>query len=94
LGDVDVELVDGWRMTDQKARRACTAASGKKFNTYVDEMMWPQTEFVQHLRNRSAALNITLEDIDLITDASRILYSIDDDPDAAPPPADRQPIGR
>lgn len=90
LGDVDVELVYGRRITDAKAVREYTRASGRNFDWYFDELMWPRRELIMHLRNRSAALNITLEDIDLLTERSRILYSIDEDQDAAPPPADRQ----
>ncbi len=63
LGDVDVELIFGRRITDPKAIHDYTKASGGMFGSYIDQLMWPQKELVQHLRNRSAALNITLEDV-------------------------------
>lgn len=64
------------------------------FGTYFDELMWPQTELVRHLNNRSAFINITLEDITRITGTFDTLYSIDEDRAAAPPPADGTLIGR
>ena len=94
LGDVDVELSYGRRITDPRAVREYTKASGRNFASYIDQLFWPQKELLQHLRNRSAALNITLEDIDLLTDTSEVVYSIDDDPGAAPPPQDRTLVGR
>jgi predicted nucleotidyltransferase len=94
LGDVDVELIFGRRITDPKAIHDYTKASGRMFGSYIDQLMWPQTELVQHLRNRSAALNITLEDVDRFTDKSEVVYTVDGDPGAAPPPADRSLVGR
>lgn len=94
LGDVDVELSYGRRITDPKAVREYTKASGRTFGSYIDQLFWPQKELVQHLRNRSAALNITLEDIDLFTETSKVVYTVDGDPSAAPPPHDRSLVGR
>jgi hypothetical protein len=94
LGDVDIELTYGRRITDPKVLSAYARASGRSFNTYVDQLMWPLTELVQHLKNRSAFLNITTEDIALLTDRFDTIYSVDADPDAVPPPADRTLIGR
>ncbi|MGY4542541.1 hypothetical protein ACVWY0_002465 [Arthrobacter sp. UYNi723] len=56
--------------------------------------MWPLTELVQHLKKRSAFINITLEDITRITDRYQTICSVDTDPQAAPPPAERTLIGR
>ncbi|WP_454700010.1 hypothetical protein [Arthrobacter humicola] len=94
IGDVDIELTYGRRITDQKALSDYTRASGRSFGTYFDQMLWPQTELVQHLKKRSAFINITLEDITRITDRFETIYSIDEDPQAVPPPADRSVIGR
>ncbi|MFB9651626.1 hypothetical protein [Pseudarthrobacter oxydans] len=94
LGDVDIELTYGRRITDPKVLSAYVRASGRSFNTYLDQLMWPQTELVQHLKNRSAFLNITTEDIALLTDRAETIYNIDADPDAVPPPADRTLTGR
>lgn len=94
LGDVDIELTYGRRITDQTALAKYTRASGRVFGTYFDELMWPQTELVRHLKNLSAFTNITLEDITRITGTFDTLYSIDEDRAAVPPPADRTLIGR
>ncbi|WP_253257475.1 hypothetical protein [Arthrobacter sp. Hiyo1] len=94
LGDVDAELSYGRRITDPRAVREYTRASGRNFASYIDQLFWPQKELLQHLRKRSAALNIMLEDIDLLTATSEVVYTIDDDPGAAPPPQDRALFGR
>lgn len=93
IGDVDIELTYGRRITDRKALSNYTKTSGRSFGTYVDQVMWPQTELLLHLKKRSAFINITLEDITRITDRFETIYSIDSDPSAAPP-ADRSLIGR
>lgn len=74
LGDVDVELVIGHRVSDPQALLKYAEDSGRKFPTFMDQLMWPQKEIVQILRNRSAAINITLEDIELITDRVETVY--------------------
>ena len=74
LGDVDIELTYGRRITDPRVVSAYARASGRSFNTYVDQLMWPQTELVQHLKRRSAFINITLEDINRLT-ARRLSFS-------------------
>lgn len=94
LGDVDMELTYGRRITDPKLVADYARASGRSFNTYVARLLWPYTELVQHLKNRSAFLSITTENIALLTDRSETIYSIDTDPDAVPPPYDRTLIGR
>lgn len=85
LGDVDVELAIGQRTRDQEKIRGYTRSSGKTFGSFWTEVTWPQTELVQLLKNKSTALNITLENIDHITDRSQVVYAIDDDPDAVRP---------
>ncbi|MEV7574969.1 hypothetical protein AB0P28_17935 [Pseudarthrobacter sp. NPDC089323] len=94
LGDVDLELTYGRRITDPKLVADYARASGRSFNTYVDRLLWPYTELVQHLRQRSAFISITTEDITRLADRSETIYSIDDDPQAVPPPADRTLVGR
>jgi hypothetical protein len=86
LGDVDVELSIGQRTRDQEKIHAYTRSSGRSFRSFWAEITWPQTELVQLLKNKSTALNITLENIDHITDRSQVVYAIDNDPDAVPPP--------
>lgn len=94
LGDVDIELSYGWRSTDPQSRIDYTKSSGKHFADYMDELFWPEKELIQRLRNRSAVLNITTEDIDLLTARSSVAYSIDEDTTAISPPQNRRLIGR
>ncbi|SDQ54136.1 hypothetical protein SAMN04489738_1370 [Pseudarthrobacter chlorophenolicus] len=94
FGDVDLELTYGRRITDPKLVADYARASGRSFTTYVDRLLWPHTELVQHLKNRSAFINITTEDITRLTDRSEAIYRVDDDPQAVPPPADRTLTGR
>lgn len=94
VGDVDVELTYGRRVTDMAVLRAYTRASGRSFNTYMDELMWPSTELFLHLKKRSAFISITLEDITRLTSNFRTIYRVDDDREAVPPPTDRALVGR
>jgi hypothetical protein len=94
LGGVDIELTYGRRITAPMVASAYARASGRSFNTYVDQLMWPQTELVQHLKKRSAFINITFEDISRLTDEAETIYSIDTDTRAVPPPVDRTLVGR
>jgi hypothetical protein len=94
LGDVDLELSYGRRITNPQLVADYAKASGRSFNTYVDRLLWPYTELVQHLKQRSAFINITTEDIARLTDRSATIYSIDQDLQAVPPPADRTLVGR
>lgn len=91
LGDIDVELSFGMRTRDHKSISAYTRSSGKVFRSFMAEITWPQFELVQQLKNRSTTINITLEDIDNITDRSVTIYSIVDDTSAAPPPGVASP---
>lgn len=86
LGDVDVELVLGRRVGDPKEALRYATASGRSFSSYMDRLLWSQTEAVQILRSRSVAINITLEDIDPLTDKVDTIYSIFEDSGAIPPP--------
>ncbi|POH72477.1 hypothetical protein [Arthrobacter glacialis] len=74
LGDVDVELIIGQRVTDPEALLRYAAESGRTFPSFMDQLMWPQKEILQTLRNRSTAINITLEDIELFTDQFTTVY--------------------
>ncbi len=84
LGDVDIELTYGRRITDPKVLSDYARASGRSFGTYMDQLMWPLTELVQHLKKRSAFINVTLEDITRITDRYQTIYSVDTDPYCRP----------
>jgi predicted nucleotidyltransferase len=87
LGDVDVELVIARRLPANEyvtAARAYADASGRVFGNYTAYLGWPETELRMNLKNRSVALNITLEDVDELTDQVRTVYSIEDDREALP----------
>lgn len=80
-----MELVLGRRLNDPKEVLRFATASGRSFPTYFDRILWPQTEAVQILCNRSAAINITAKDIEQLTDNVETVYSICEDPGAVPP---------
>jgi hypothetical protein len=54
-------------------------ARERSFNTCVDRLLWLHKALVQHLKNRSAFINITTEDLTRLTDRSETIYSIDTD---------------
>lgn len=86
LGDVDLEVVIGRRPSDvTESSLAYARASGRSFSTHLDRLTWADHELIQFLRNRSAAVNITQEDIDALTDLHGIVYAIKDDPAAIQP---------
>lgn len=87
LGDVDVGLAYGQRITDGAVLRRYARASGRNFKSYFDELVWPQQELLLFLKNRSAAINMTNEDLSRITDRTRLVYSIEEDPGAIQPPS-------
>lgn len=76
LGDVDVELALGQRTTDPQELLRYGTASGRSFSTFTDHLLWPRKEAALILKNRSTAINITMEDIDQLTDKAKIIYSI------------------
>lgn len=82
LGDVDIELLTARRPGFDPFGYGKT--SGRNFNTFMDQLLWADTEVARHLANRSAAINITTEDVDYIGARTRIIYSIVDDPSARP----------
>lgn len=86
VGDVDVELVYGRRNNDPRAAADYAAASGRTFSTYLEKLTWPVTELVQQLKNRSAFISITTEDVSLITDRTETIYLISEDASAVPLP--------
>ena len=58
-----------------KSVQAYGRASGRTFASFLDMMLWPRKEAIQHLRNRSTALNITTEDVRTLTDKIRVIYT-------------------
>jgi hypothetical protein len=82
LGDVDIELLTARRPGYDPF--AYGKASGRNFNTFMDHVLWADTEVARYLANRSAAINITPEDVDNIGAETRVIYAIADDPSARP----------
>ncbi|WP_426977337.1 hypothetical protein ACQCSU_21135 [Pseudarthrobacter sp. O4] len=80
----DLELTFGLRIPDQALIRAYTQSSHSAHSWL--ELPGRKPELIQILRNRSAAINITLENIDHVTDCSRAVYDIQDEAGAVPPP--------
>ncbi|WP_258046211.1 hypothetical protein [Leifsonia shinshuensis] len=96
LGDVDVELIIAFRPNEEErtgAVKRYSKASGRRFNSYLDELFWPETELRQILKNRSAAINITQENVDLLTDRVRTIYAIEEDKSALPANGGRRAFG-
>lgn len=91
LGDLDVGLSHGARTTDTAVLRRYSKASGRTFPSFIDELFWPQQELFLFLKNRSAAISLTTEDLSAITDRTRVVYSIGDDPAAVPPGEEPSP---
>lgn len=91
LGDLDVGLTQGQRTTDTDVLRRYSKASGREFRSYIDELFWPQHELALLLKNRSAAISLTTEDLSAITDRTRVVYAIEDDAGAIAPPAGTTP---
>jgi len=74
LGDVDIELISAKRASEEQ-RAVYTKASGRSFNTYVDQLFWPEHELLRILRNRSAALNITNENVSRFTELTQEIFT-------------------
>jgi hypothetical protein len=81
LGDLDLGVTFRSRITSTVTRDEHTAillayarASGRQFNTFLDRLFWPEHEAVLQLRNRSAVINITSEDVPSLTDRWQIVH--------------------
>jgi hypothetical protein len=87
LGDVDVavELNRRARFEDRGQWAAYVNRSGRVFANLVERVAWPQTEAVQHLRNRSGYLSLHLEEIARYTDKWLVAYQRRLSPGEAPP---------
>jgi hypothetical protein len=84
LGDLDLAVVFRSRIPDTTSTEEFTEillsyahASGRRFNTFLDMLSWPDHEALLTLRNRSAAINITLENVRTLTDRWEVVYSYD-----------------
>lgn len=88
LGDIDIEL-SLVRRVPGRVLIEYGKASSKRFPNFTAQIHWAETEFVQKLRNKSAALNFTREDVGLFTDAVKTVYLISEDPAAVPLPSSK-----
>jgi hypothetical protein len=84
LGDLDLSVAFHSRIPDRagtdgrtKILLSYARASGRSFNTFLDQLFWPEHEALLMLRNRSAAINITLENVRTLTDRWQVVYSCD-----------------
>lgn len=84
LGDLDLAVVFRSRIPDTTSTEEHTEillsyahASGRRFNTFFDRLSWPDHEALLMLRHRSAAINITLENVRTLTDRWEVVYSYD-----------------
>jgi hypothetical protein len=84
LGDLDLGVAFRSRIPDPTGTDGRTTillgyarASGRRFNTFLDQLFWPEHEALLMLRNRSAAINITLENVRTLTDRWEVVYSYD-----------------
>ncbi len=50
-------------------------ASGRPFNNLLDAVSWPDKEALMILRNRSAVINLTDENVRTLTDRWEVVYS-------------------
>ena len=81
LGDLDLAVKLGSRLSPElsgdertKQRLRYSYGSGRRFATYTDVLFWPEDEAVRFLRNRSAAISITRQDISQFTDRWQVVY--------------------
>lgn len=83
LGDLDLAVSFVSRLPAEATRDehteqllAYARASGRRFASFVDRLFWPQQEALLILRNRSAAINITCEDVRTLTGRWQIVYPV------------------
>jgi len=61
LGDLDVAVQLSPRSGGQEFQERCrerSAMSGRNFSTYLDSLVWPQTEVLMRLKNRSRVISL------------------------------------
>jgi hypothetical protein len=52
-------------------------ASGRPIKNLLAALSWPEKEALMILRNRSAAINLTVENVRTLTDRWEVVYSYD-----------------
>lgn len=84
LGDLDLavkfrELRADLSADDyMKKRLAYSRASGRQFNNFNDKLSWPRNEALLALRKRSPTINITIQDVSILTDRWEVVFRADD----------------
>jgi hypothetical protein len=84
LGDLDLGVAFRSRTPDtpstedqSEIRLGYARASGRRFSTFLDTLSWPEHEALLILRHRSAAINITQENVRNLTDRWEVIYSFE-----------------
>lgn len=79
LGDLDLAVSFRSRLPNSDERIEVlldyATTSGRGFRTIVDRLFWPEQEAILALRNRSAVINITTEDVRKLTDRYEVVYA-------------------
>ena len=84
LGDLDLGVAFGSRIPDttapadqRKILLSYAKAGGRPTNDLLGALSWPETEALMILRNRSAVINLTDEDVRNLSDRWEVVYSYD-----------------
>ncbi|MFD7656806.1 hypothetical protein ACFV4N_22785 [Actinosynnema sp. NPDC059797] len=91
LGDLDIAIQVVRRVPhDEFTRRrdAITHDSGRYFDSFIRELVYPLRQLILHLKDRKPSINITSEDITTLTDRHSRVYDIGQDPTAEQPHED------
>lgn len=91
LGDLDLAIhVVRRGSNDEYLRRrdAIIATSNRRFGSYLERLVWPLRELGLFLKDRKPAINITDEDVSVLTDRWSNVYDIRADESAEQPPED------
>jgi predicted nucleotidyltransferase len=82
LGDLDLAIVTRERPATKassgdlsKRSLDYADASGRQLDSFFDRLGWAEREVVQILRNRTAAISITRNDVSTFTDRWQIVYT-------------------
>jgi len=84
LGDLDLGVAFRSRIPNTTAPAdqreillSYAKAGGRPINNLLAALSWPDTEALMILRNRSAAINLTVENVRTLTDRWEVVYSYD-----------------
>lgn len=81
VGDVDLNVEMSRRIQDDdqylREARAYSRDSGRKFSTFLDQLLWPQHGVLRLLKNRSGYISIHQEDVTRFTETTFVVYQRD-----------------